>query len=578
MTRILYTFIILLAGLSVSAQTPDQIFKAAGSPPNPKVQVSWNRYYTSEGLWAIAKKLSEAHPNLVKVETIGKTYEGRDMIALTITDFSKGNVDRKPGMYVDGNIHSNEIQGGEFAMYTAWYLAESWYYNDFIKELLADKVFYIVPTINPDARNDYMKGVNTANTPRSGMMPIDDDRDGLVDEDGYDDLNGDGEVTMMRRKNPNGRYIIDPTDPRQMIEVEAGEPGEYEMLGYEGKDNDGDGEVNEDRVGGYYDPNRDWGWNWQPEYIQRGAHKYPFSVPENRNVMEFVMKHPNIGGAQSFHNSGGMILRGPGAEEDRGTYNATDDKVYDAIGELGESIMPGYTYMVVWKDLYTAFGGELDWFHGCRGIFTFTNELYHPYFMFGKDYKGGRRGDEVQKDMYKFEKNLLMTDAFVDWKEFDHPELGKIEIGGFRKNFGRDNPGFLLENDAHRNMAFLIFHAYHTPKLVIEKVEEKDLGGGLKQVTATIANKRLIPTHSSHDTKNKIIRPDYISLEGANVVAGMVVTDVDMNKTTEQKVAPAKIAVENIPGMEAVTVRWIVSGNGKYTVKVDSEKGGVVTR
>ncbi|MEQ8809556.1 MAG: peptidase M14, partial [Imperialibacter sp.] len=84
--------------------------------------------------------------------------------------------------------------------------------------------------------------------------------------------------------------------------------------------------------------------------------------------------------------------------------------------------------------------------------------------------------------------------------------------------------------------------------------------------------------HSSHDTKNKIIRPDYISLEGANVVAGMVVTDVDMNKTTEQKVAPAKIPVENIPGMEAVTVRWIVSGSGKYTVKVDSEKGGVVTR
>jgi len=252
--------------------------------------------------------------------------------------------------------------------------------------------------------------------------------------------------------------------------------------------------------------------------------------------------------------------------------------VYDAIGEMGESIMPGYTYMVVWKDLYTAFGGELDWFHGGRGIFTFTNELYHPYFMFNKEYGEGRRGDQVQKDMYKFEKDLLMADAFIGWKEFDHPELGKIEIGGFRKNYGRDNPGFLIENDAHRNMAFLVYHAYHTPKLLIRSVEEKDLGGGLKQVTAIIANERLIPTHSSHDMKNKIIRPDYISLEGATVVAGMVVTNADMNQTVEQKNRPSVIEVPNIPGMGSVTVRWIISGSGKYTVKVDSEKGGAVIK
>ena len=577
MKNLLYTFIILVAGLNATAQTPDQIFKAAGTPSNPKVPVSWNRYYTSEGLWTIARKLAEAHPNLVKVETIGKTFQGRDMLAIMVSDFSRGDVNRKPGMYIDGNIHSNEIQGGEFALYTAWYLAESWYYNDFVKELLADKVFYIVPTINPDARNDYMKGINTAHTPRSGMMPVDDDRDGLYDEDGYEDLDGDGEVTMMRRRNPNGRYKANPADPRQLLEVAPEESGEFEMLGYEGLDNDGDGEINEDRVGGYYDPNRDWGWNWQPEYIQRGAHKYPFSVPENRNVMEFVMKHPNIAGAQSFHNTGGMILRGPGAEEDRNTYNAEDDKVYDAIGQLGEKLMPGYTYMVVWKDLYTAFGGELDWFHGSRGIFTFTNELYHPYFMFGKDYKG-RYGEEAQKDMYFFEKNLLMTDAFVDWKEFDHPQLGKIEIGGFRKNFGRDNPGFLIENDAHRNMAFLVYHAYHTPQLVIEGVVEKDLGGGLRQITATIANKRLIPTHSSHDVKNKIIRPDYITIEGPEVLVGMVVENEDFNKTIEQKIHPAKVEVENIPGMGTVKVRWIVSGSGKFTVTVDSEKGGIVRR
>jgi hypothetical protein len=87
----------------------------------------------------------------------------------------------------------------------------------------------------------------------------------------------------------------------------------------------------------------------------------------------------------------------------------------------------------------------------------------------------------------------------------------------------------------------------------------------------------MIPTHASHDLKNKIERPDYISLEGGNVLAGMVVENRDLNLAKEQKVNPAIIEVSNIPGMGGVTVRWIVSG--KYNaVKVDSRKGGVVIK
>ena len=84
-----------------------------------------------------------------------------------------------------------------------------------------------------------MKAPNTANTPRSGMIPFDDDRDGLEDEDGLDDVNGDGHVTYMRRKNPNGRYKIDPENPKWLIRAEPDEAGQYEFLGTEGFDNDG---------------------------------------------------------------------------------------------------------------------------------------------------------------------------------------------------------------------------------------------------------------------------------------------------------------------------------------------------
>ncbi len=565
-----YTWLLwLLLGTMtlVKAQKTDSFIAAVGTPPNPKVSVSWNRYYDYNGITEICKKLAAAHPNLVKLESMGKSFMGKDLWVMTISDLKKGNADEKPAMYIDGNIHSNEIQGSEFALYTAWYLVEMHAQgNKSIQSLLEDKTFYIAPTINPDARDHFIHQANTAHSPRTGLIPIDNDRDGLVNEDGFDDLDGDGHIVMMRRKNPNGRYKVDPTDPRRMIMVTGEEKGEYELLGSEGIDNDGDGLVNEDGEGAY-DPNRDWGWNWQPNYIQGGAYKYPFSIPENRAVVDFVMKRPNIAAAQSYHNNGGMILRGPGAQEDVETYNAQDVRVYDALGRKGEELLPGYRYLVVYKDLYSVFGGELDWFYGGRGIYTFSNELWTSYAMYNKP-------SESQSQLYDFDRDLLMRDAFVDWKPYKHPQYGDIEIGGFKKTYTRLHPGFLLESDAHRNMAFSVYHAYNTPKLSVSEIEVKHLGSGLTQVTAVVNNDRLIPTHSSQDVKNRIEVPDLIQLQGGTVVAGMVVNNRDLGITTEQKQDPANIRVENIPGYGYVTVRWLVKGGSKYTVTVTSKKGG----
>lgn len=573
MKKLITILFIVIMYAQASAQDANGVFRAAGSPENPKVPIAWNRYYNHDGVTDICKKIAAAHPDLAKLSSIGKSYQGREMWVLTITDFKKGKPDEKPGFYLDGNIHSNEIQGTEMALYTAWYLTESFKDITYIKELLADRVFYIVPTINPDARDNYMKAPNTPNSPRSGMIPVDNDRDNKINEDGFDDLDGNNHITQMIRKSTTGRFRKDPSDPRKLVMVKNDEIGEYEILGYEGIDNDGDGRVNEDGEG-FYDPNRDWGWKWQPNPIQSGAYKYPFSLPENRNVRDFVMAHPNIAGSQSFHNSGGMILRGPGAEEDLSTYNAEDVRIYDAIGKKGETLIPGYRYLTVYKDLYSVFGGELDWFYGGRGVYTFTNELFTSYLYFNKPSARG----EGQEQTYEFNEDLLFGDAIVPWKEFDHPQYGKIEVGGFKKNFTRADPGFILESDAHRNMAFCLYHAYHMPKLSVATITEKNLGNGLTEVTAAIRNERLMPTHASQDLKFKIERPDYISIEGTKVIAGMVVENADLNITHEQKNNPSVLEVKNIPGLSTVTVRWIVSGGKDYTIQVDSRKGGVVTK
>ncbi len=568
MKRTITTILFLMtlsAGLQLRSQTGELFFRAAGSPSDPKVHASWNRYYTYDGIADLCRKLAKEYPDLVTLESAGKSYKGRDIFALTISDKKGKNPGFKPGYYIDGNIHSNEIQGTEMALYTAWYLCEMYNTNPFINQLLKEKVFYILPTINPDARQYFMENPNTGDSPRSGLVPMDNDRDGLYDEDGYDDINNDGIISLMRRKNPDGRFRTDPKDPRRMIRIASGEKGEYEILGLEGIDNDGDGLVNEDGVGGY-DPNRDYGLNWEPNYVQWGAGKYPFSFPENQAVRDFGFKHRNIAGAQSFHNSGGLILRGPSIKDGGAeVYTRDDDEVMNFIGKKGEKIIPGYKFITLWKDMYPVYGGELDWWYGAIGSYVFSNELWNESLMFN---------DTSDVDEYEFDKLLLFEDAFIPWKEYDHPVYGKIEIGGFSKNFGRIHPGFLLESDAHRNAAFCIYNAWATPELEISDITVRDLRGGMKQIDVSVFNNRMMPTHSGTNLKYKIDPPDYIFLEGGKVIAGMIVEDADRNICREQKMNPERLEVNNIPGYKRVFLRWIVKGGSEYTVRVESVKGG----
>jgi hypothetical protein len=135
----------------------------------------------------------------------------------------------------------------------------------------------------------------------------------------------------------------------------------------------------------------------------------------------------------------------------------------------------------------------------------------------------------------EFDKYLLFGDGYVEWKAFNHPQFGDIENRG-PKRIIRNHPGFMIQEDAHRNMAFSLYHAYQTPKLEIVGIETEKLSGDLVAVTATIMNTRIIPTHSQHDVKNKIERPNYISLTGSTVVAGMTVQNEDLNLFTEQKI------------------------------------------
>jgi hypothetical protein len=307
-------------------------------------------------------------------------------------------------------------------------------------------------------------------------------------------------------------------------------------------------------------------------YAQRGAAFYPLWSIENRLVARFIVDHPRIAGAQSYHNAGGMILRGPAIKSARLVGN--DQRTFDHIAKVGEKILPGYSYLHVAEELYEGTGMELDWFYLSRGTIAFTNEMFTAFNFFRQKVEGGFFGPE--EDHHAFNRFLLLGDGIVKWHPVIHPELGPIEVGGLKKNWLRQPPAFLLEEELHRNMAFTLYHADQGPLVRIHHATAKQVGPDLWQVTAIVGNQRLTPTRLAVDVQHKITRPDLASLTAADgkVVAGFVSDDAWFEGAREQEHEPGVLRIEAIGPEDVVYVRWLVAGRGPFTVTIDSIKGG----
>ncbi len=576
-------FLLFVLAPATGARAADPLY------PRPKVPMAFNRLYDYPELEAALKALVAGHPGLLTLASNGKSVEGRDLWCVTINNPKTGKDRDKPAMYVDGNIHGNEAQAAEACLYTIWYLAENHGRVDAITRLVDERAFYVVPTVNPDGRAWWFTGPNTTNSSRSGKSPRDDDRDGLLDEDGYDDLDGDGQITLMRKKDPNGRFKVSPDDPRLLVPVKPGEKGEYEMLGLEGVDNDGDGLVNEDPPGGY-DMNRNWPADWQPDPIQPGAGDFPLSWPETRATADFLLSHPNIAGVQAFHNAGGMILRGPGHPARQAAYPAGDDAVAEEIGRVGAKMLPFYRNFVIHRDLYSVHGGFVGWTYEHLGIFSFTNELWNADQLLGTPPAPAAPNDQAlaravgadrQEDQLFAVDKLLFGATFRPWKPAKHPVYGDIEIGGFVKESQRVPPTFMIEELCHRNAAFVLYHADQMPRLEITEAAVEPLGPDLSTVTATVRNTRSIPSVAHQAAAHAIGLPDVLSLEGPGlaVVAGGRLLDQYTGEVEAVERDPAHLRLAGgVPGLGTVRVRWFVRGKGEMTVKHASRKGGTIVK
>jgi hypothetical protein len=572
---------LLLAAALLAAAAP----AAPQATREPRLPITWDRFHDYDGIVALCRQLAQSRPELCRLEWLGESFEGRPMPLLVVSNRATGDEAGKSAMWVDGNVHGNEVQGAEASLYLVWILLERHGELPEITALLDERVFYVCPMVNPDGRQAWFAEAHTASSSRSGRAPVDDDRDGAFDEDPPNDLDGDGELLSMRLRVPpgEGTHRVSPQDGRRMEPVPRDRRRELGadlvLLGQEGVDDDGDGRVNEDGPG-EYDLNRNWPSGWQPEWIQFGAGDFPLSHPEPAHIARFLLAHPNVAAVQSFHNSGGMILRGPGTPSREGLYPREDREVYDAIARDGEAMLPFYRSMVIWKDLYEVHGGFVNWCAEGLGIVSFTNELWSGEQYFAERGEGELEFADGNERRLKFDDLLLFGETWVDWHEVPHPKWGTVEVGGFRKMTGRVPPPFMIQEMLHRNAAFCIFHASQMPRLAADAPEVADAPGGARYVTVELRNERWIPTRTAVAAGQGIGTPDIVTLEGEGllVLAGGGDADrVDLADFEPVEHEPARLRLERgIPGHGSVRLRWLVRGGGPFRVTLRTEKAGTL--
>ena len=570
---------------------------AAAEKAHPvRLPLSFDFYYTYDMVLEAMQALHKAYPQLTHLDLVGKSEEGRSVYCLTVNNPKTGPELEKPGIWVDGNIHGNEIQAGEVALYLLQFLLSEYGQNSEITKLVDTRCFYVIPVVNADGRHHFFAAASTFDNNRSLRIPRDDDHDGLVDEDFADDLDKDGSICIMRKRDEFGEYKNDPEDARLMVRIKPGEKGEWTILGDEGIDNDGDGKINEDAEG-YLDGNRNWGFDWMPEYVQSGAGDYPFSGSITRALAEFIGRRTNICVGWTFHNSGGMFLRGPSTKA-QGEYPKPDITVYDYLGQQAERITPGYRYMISWRDLYPTYGDSMEWLTMLQGAYGFVGELFmaeHEGFQTRKEDKTNnaitpegenedgdydfRDAPGLEKQRLKFNDNLAQGELYKPWKAFQHPVYGAIEIGGWVKMSSRLPAPFMLKDLVHRNASAVIFSAKNTPEISLEIFETKDMGNGLTRIRTRLANAKAMPTMSYQAQKNKLYPKDMLTLHGTGikVVAGGEINDLYLHQVSFKEFRP-ELQFLFVPGFGKVEHEFLVSGSGSLTITYQSRHAGKLSK
>ena len=511
-------------------------------------------YLTPDQVLSWIKQIEGTHPGVVSSTILASSPGERPLHLIRIGKDPESKMGTNPSIFVGANFEGNRPLATEGAIF----LAET---------ILADPAnfeslnWYIVPMGNPDAaakffdlplfedsRNDY---------------PTNDDQDDLTDEDGVNDLNGDGWITKMRVIHPDGEWITSETDPRLMLKADGkkGQQGVYKIY-TEGLDDDGDGLYNEDGPGG-----TNVGINF-PQLFQHytaDGGKFPGSTPESYAIMKFVFDHPDIAMIVSFGSTNWCYTPPKGgrkgeadlskirlSERQARRYNLDASRTYTLTelveifkaenpqSNIDESMIAGMLglgaalnpqegdllfyekYALDYKTFLKEQGvdeNRLEPAPAKDGSFELWGYFQVGVPVFSMDLWGLSKKDSgsVDEAMLDFVDSQPGNSGFAKWEAYDHPTLGEVEIGGFVPYSCTTPPYEWADSLLNLQVPWILKLAGELPDLHIYETLTTAKGNGIYQLDIWVENRAFIPFPTDMGSRNRQPAPAVLTLEGEQV-------------------------------------------------------------
>lgn len=558
--------------------------------------IAFDRYYRYDELTQLLRDYAAEYPALVHLVSIGKSHEGKEIWLVTVTDSAAGKAEDKPGFWCDGNIHASEVSASTAVLHLLNKLVTGYGQDERITRLLQTRALYLVPRLNPDGAEWALEDV--PRIVRSGTRHYP-----FLEEDPYglerQDIDGDGRILTMRLEDPNGPWKAHPEEQRLLIRREPDDVGgTYYRLIPEGLFHHFDGiTLRGRRIPQGLDFNRNFPGGWRVESEQHGAGDFPTSEPEIRAAVQAIVDRPNICGAVTFHTFSGVNLRPPGRHSDD-ELPAEDLWTYKAIGKKGEEIT-GYPAISVFHDFKyhpkeVITGVFDDWVYEHRGAFAWTTEIWSPQRQAGiTDYKyiDWFRDHPVEDDLklLKFSDEKLAGEGYVDWKEFNHPQLGRVEIGGWNSQLMfRNPPPQYLEAEVAPLGDWVIWQALGTPRLELRALEVLPAGGSWR-IRFAVQNTGWLPTNVTQMAlEKKLVRGVFAEIEREGWTMGGAGSSepewlasgalrVEQGQLRGWSQTPASGFGWSLDGTDDVAVfEWVVTQPGTYRLMAKHDRAGVV--
>jgi hypothetical protein len=563
----------------------------------------FDRYHTVDVMYTWLRRWAERYPEIVELYEVGRSYENRPILQMTVTNRATGRKEDKPAAYFEGGRHSGEITSSESVLWLAQHILENYGRDPRITRLVDTKAITFRPQNNPDGSNLYL---HTAMMNRSSVRPVDNDGDGLFDEDENDDIDGDGVIYTMRwRPSMTGvdtiapNMVLDERDPSGRL-MRAARPGETAIWRTmaEGIDNDGDGRYNEDGIGGL-DLHRNYPENWRPMpgldatrrgWTQGGAGEFPLSEPETRWTVLWLLQNPNVSVVNSMDTRVPMHLRPPSTSKSEERMYPEDLRYYQHFDTVGLRIT-GYPWAGDVYHTYATrnnpegqgsplFGHGPDFGYFYYGSIWYGDELWNGGIF--RDENGDGRRDQLDALIWDDREND--GEGFKPWTPARHPDFGEVEIGGVHpKFFSQNGPPRVLEHWASRQALFNLEMALALPELQwqdvrVRRLQQHGADSATYEVRVQWRNTGGLPTALRQAQLVKIVHEDrlYLTLPGGAAAAQ------GRGRIIEPSLRQGAVwAGHTDPGQtKTVTYRVRVYGSEPVTgtLRLDSTRGGVISR